>query len=141
MATADIENTSAALLDVTLPAEPECVPRARALLAALLAPIDRQRAGDIRLAVTEACANVAQHAYRSSDADRTVRLVARRSVTALLLIVEDRGCGLESRHSPRGSGLGLVLIRRLADDARIEDREGGGTLVLMTFRLASPEQL
>jgi anti-sigma regulatory factor (Ser/Thr protein kinase) len=113
VAAANIEDTSTALLDATLPC-------------------------DIRVAVTEACTNVAQHAYRAGDADRTVRLVARWNVTALQLLVEDRGWGLASRHSARGPGLGLAhpATRRRRPHRRPRRRR---TLVCMTFRLAPVE--
>ena len=134
MSTSD---TRGAAFDVTLAAEASCVGRARALVSKLLRDAGLTgRCGDIALALSEACGNVVVHAYQPDDPHPTVRIAARTTGTSLVMEVEDRGCGLGSHHSDPGLGLGLDLIRRLADDARIEGRAGGGTSISMTFRLS-----
>jgi anti-sigma regulatory factor (Ser/Thr protein kinase) len=135
---AKVEEARQAALDVILPATPASVARAGALVEPFLAPFGSDRGREIRVAVAEACANVAEHAYSTTDADRTLRLAARASGSALVVLVEDRGHGVRSRHSEPGTGLGMMLIRRLADDARVESRWGGGTSVHMTFELERP---
>jgi serine/threonine-protein kinase RsbW len=141
MSTSDARDVGRAALDVTLPAEASCVAQARALVAELLRDAGLTgRCGDVALALSEACGNVVLHAYYPDDPDPTVRIAARTAGSSLVLEVEDRGRGLRSHHSDPGLGLGLDLIRRLADDARFEGRPGGGTSVSMTFRI-SPTSL
>lgn len=89
----------------------------------------------IRLALTEACANVVRHAYPDDPGmlDVGVRLGPR----TVLVEVRDCGVGVTDDREPqdaRAGGLGLPLIDMLAD--RVEITPGRpGTSVTMTFDL------
>jgi anti-sigma regulatory factor (Ser/Thr protein kinase) len=89
---------------------------------------------DIRTAVTEACNNVVLHAYFDGQGPLEVELcIAEDSIWAL---VRDRGRGIEARLESLGAaadGIGLHVIRTLADKAEFKDVAGGGTEVQMKF--------
>ena len=99
-------------------------------MVATAAESDRER---IRLALTEACANVVRHAYPGDPGmlDVDVCLAARR----VTIEVRDTGVGVGEDHEPRNwGGLGLPLIDMLADRVDITQCSPG-TSVTMTFDL------
>src|SRR5207248_6856800 len=63
---------------------------------------------DVALAVTEACSNVARHAYPSGGG--TIRVAARTEHGELVVVVSDEGVGLGETSSNPGGGFGLRLI-------------------------------
>lgn len=114
------------------PATPEHVPlmrhRVRQVIAELGVDVDA-----VALAVTEAVANAVRHAYPEGGGE--VRLVVSGDADEVVVLVTDEGIGVRGFTASRGpgSGLGLGLIRALADRARIEP-SSDGTLVEMVFR-------
>jgi stage II sporulation protein AB (anti-sigma F factor) len=130
-------------LHLCLSATPEEVPFARAAITRLCEHLE---IGDdlterIRLAVTEACTNCVLHAYATSADAATYVLDARLDEHVMRVVVCDRGLGVHSGR-PRerdavGLGLGLGLIEELADSSCVSPRRGGGTRVVMRFRLNS----
>jgi serine/threonine-protein kinase RsbW len=136
MAIPETQDAGQGSLDVTLPPDPTSVARARSLVSDLLDRLGAtSRAGDVNLALSEACGNVVLHAYRPGDAGGWLRVAAHARGRTLVVEVEDQGRGLESRHSAPGLGLGLELIRGLSDDAQIQSQPDVGTSITMTFRL------
>ncbi len=133
-----------ARLRIELPARPEEVPSARGAITRLCEhlELEEELAGQIRLAVTEACTNCVLHAYDAAGgaaADlpaSTFALEARVDDDALVVVVRDAGAGISRRRSARaGLGLGLRLIRQAASSVDITSRPGRGTRVAMRFAL------
>ncbi len=92
----------------------------------------RQRAA-IGLAVSEALNNAVTHAY----VDRQPGVMAVKAQIhdrSLEVVVVDEGRGMRPRLDSPGSGLGLPMIARLAEDLEISDRMPG-TAVRMTFAI------
>jgi anti-sigma regulatory factor (Ser/Thr protein kinase) len=89
------------------------------------------RIDDIRLAVTEACANAVVHAYPAGEAG-TVRVTADVTREGLVVAVRDYGSGFAARRPT--TGLGMVLMRTLAESVSIDDADPGAA-VQMTFQL------
>jgi anti-sigma regulatory factor (Ser/Thr protein kinase) len=114
-------------------AVPASVPAMRRALDRVLAaePITERRAADIRLALTEACTNVVQHAY-PDDAPGDVVVIFQSGHDALTVSVLDSGRGLAATPEHPGLGLGLTVIEALADSVAIADLQPG-TGVRMTF--------
>ncbi|MDX6619045.1 MAG: serine/threonine-protein kinase RsbW [Gaiellales bacterium] len=131
----------ASRLRLHLRATPADVPFARAAITRLCEHlgIDDQPTEDIRLAVTEACANCACHAYDDSAEFPTYTLDARVDERDLRIVVSDRGMGLESSRASKATslGYGLGLIQHLARSSHVSARPGGGTRVVMRFPLPS----
>jgi anti-sigma regulatory factor (Ser/Thr protein kinase) len=94
-------------------------------------------ASDVLLAVTEACTNVVQHAYRDSDADGDgeIEVSAGRADDTLVIAVRDRGRGFAPRVDSPGLGLGLPVIAALTQNVEIRPLPPTGTEVVMTFSL------
>lgn len=89
----------------------------------------------IRLALTEACANVVRHAY--PDGPGMLDIGVCRGPETVMVEVQDRGVGVTDEREPPGEGgggLGLPLIDMLADRVEITPRLPG-TSVRMTFDL------
>jgi serine/threonine-protein kinase RsbW len=116
-------------------------------VATTVAGFDPVRLDDVRLAVSEACANAIEAYGRlgRADATVTVRLQARPG-NLVIEVVDDAG-GFDPSalvpHPPvetperlqHERGLGVPLMRQLADDLDFTG-EDGGTTVRMAFGLA-----
>jgi serine/threonine-protein kinase RsbW len=126
-------------LKLELQAVPERVPSARSAITRLCEhlEIEEELAGQIRLAVTEACTNCVLHAYGDESAiDSTFALEARVDDDDLLVVVRDAGAGITASRSARaGLGLGLRLMRQAASSVDVTSRPGGGTRVAMRFAI------
>ena len=128
-----------ARLMIELQAVPERVPSARGAITRLCEDlqIEEDLAGQIRLAVTEACTNCVLHAYADeSGTDATFALEARVEDDDLLVVVRDAGAGITSVRSGRaGLGFGLRLMRQAASSMDVVSLPGGGTSVAMRFAI------
>jgi anti-sigma regulatory factor (Ser/Thr protein kinase) len=87
----------------------------------------------VALVVSEAVTNVVLHAYRDRDPGR-VLLEAAVADGLLTIVVTDDGIGMSPRANSPGLGLGLALIRRLAED--VDVKIDGGTRLLVRLRLS-----
>jgi serine/threonine-protein kinase RsbW len=96
--------------------------------------VPEPKLSDIRLAVTEACANVVVHAY-PDDREGPMEVVASMDDDALTVLVRDWGCGIRPRPNSPGLGLGLSLIAALAESVQLGHGEKEHTEVRMTFAL------
>jgi serine/threonine-protein kinase RsbW len=94
-----------------------------------------EKLSDIRLAVTEACANVVVHAYPEGQ-EGQMAVVATMEEETLTVLVRDWGRGIGPRPDSPGLGLGLSLIAALAESVQLGhgDQEEH-TEVQMTFAL------
>ncbi len=118
----------------TFAAEPASVPVVRRELREWLehGHIDEGRVPDVLLAVTEACANAARHAYPGGGG--VVRIQAVDTDGSLSIVVRDYGTGIQrARARSAGMGLGLPLMGRLATSLEISTNPGSGTEVRMRF--------
>jgi serine/threonine-protein kinase RsbW len=98
--------------------------------------------GDVALALTEACANVVQHAAGVNEYEVLVEITGN----ACHIQVLDRGQGIDQVDSDRtelilddDSGRGIVLMRLLADRIAFESRPEHGTVVHLLKRLELQE--
>lgn len=91
---------------------------------------------DLRLALAEALANAAVHAYEPGDpGEVTVTMVIDQG-RELRVRVADHGRGMQPRTDSPGLGLGLPLMSRLAQSIDIRSAPGGaGNEIAMTFPL------
>ncbi|HEX6389764.1 MAG TPA: ATP-binding protein [Solirubrobacteraceae bacterium] len=122
-------------LELSLPARAENVAVVRHVLGGVgdVLGLDPEVLDDIRLAVSEACANVVVHAYPDSDGLLVVRVFTYDDVVAVA--VRDHGSGMAPRADSPGLGVGLPLIASLTRTLELSAPSGGGTEVRMAFDL------
>jgi serine/threonine-protein kinase RsbW len=101
--------------------------------------VPEEKLSDIRLAVTEACANVVVHAY-PDDQEGRMEVIASMREETLTVLVRDWGCGIRPRPDSPGLGLGLSLIAALTESVQLGHGSEEHTEVRMTFALREPVQ-
>jgi serine/threonine-protein kinase RsbW len=118
---------------LSLSNRPENVTLVRQLLAgfAEAAGIDGVHLNDLTTAVTEACNNVVLHAYRGDEG--LLELDARTAHASVAVAVRDRGIGISNDGVSDDDGMGLSVIKALAEQTDIVDGDDGGTEVRMLF--------
>lgn len=99
--------------------------------------------GDVSLALTEACANVVQHAGGDDD-EYDVQIEFAGGICHIRVL--DKGRGIDLRDSARtetildqDSGRGIVLMRLMVDRIAFESRAEDGTIVHLQKRLELEE--
>jgi serine/threonine-protein kinase RsbW len=100
--------------------------------------VPEPKLSDIRLAVTEACANVVVHAYPDGHYG-PMEVIASKDEEALTVLVRDWGRGIGPRPDSPGLGLGLSLIAALADSVQLAHGDVEHTEVRMTFLLGDSQ--
>ncbi len=128
-------NEDAPAVRLELDSRPETLTLVRGVLAGVaeLIGLDPELLDDLKTAVSEACNNVVMHAYEGQTGPLGLRMYIEPE--AIEVVVADRGAGLpplapadETIH-----GVGLSVIRALAERAEFRARTEGGTEVRMTF--------
>jgi serine/threonine-protein kinase RsbW len=124
-----------------MPAKAEYLVLARLALSGLAhsVELDPEVLADLKLAVTEACANAARHAYED-EGRVTLRLTADES--EVRIEIEDEGAGFAGiRAQPEPEllpedGMGFAIIRAVVDELQVGSGEGGrGTRLQLLKRL------
>jgi serine/threonine-protein kinase RsbW len=122
---------TAGAVRLTIPAKPEYITLGRLALTGLsrLRELPGDTVADLKLALTEACSNSVRHAYPGGDG--IVEIVYELSPDSLAIEVADDGEGFgEIQPPPEGAdlsegGLGIAIIKSLADEFEIGAREDG----------------
>jgi len=125
------EAATAAAVRLTIPAKPEYITLGRLALTGLsrLRELPGDTVADLKLALTEACSNSVRHAYPGGDG--VVEIVYELSADSLAIEVADDGQGFgEIEPRPEDAdlsegGLGIAIIKSLADEFELGAREGG----------------
>jgi serine/threonine-protein kinase RsbW len=120
---------------LTIPAKPEYITLGRLALTGLagVRPVPDETLYDLKLALTEACTNSVRHAYENGR-EGSVEIVYELQPDRLVVEVGDEGAGFEPVDGGNGQGdeleeggLGIEIIRALADEVEIGRREEGGS--------------
>lgn len=121
------------VLDLT--AVPSSLPGVRRRLSSWLTGLgmgEQDRVG-VMVAVGEACANAAEHAYRGSPPG-PMHVRAAVDVDGVLTVtVRDEGTWRPPDRDPGDRGRGLLIMRQLVDGIVLEEQ--GGTTVTLSVRL------
>jgi serine/threonine-protein kinase RsbW len=118
---------------LTMPAKAEYIALCRLALAGIsqLREIPDETLHDLKLALTEACTNSIRHAY-DAGTEGTVQIVYELGEQDISIEVIDEGEGFvldEASEADRmsESGLGIAIIRALADELEIDHGDGRGS--------------
>jgi anti-sigma regulatory factor (Ser/Thr protein kinase) len=118
-----------------LDSRPETLTLVRGVLAGVaeLIGLDPELLDDLKTAVSEACNNVVMHAYDGETGPLGVRMYI--DPEAIEVVVEDQGSGLPplAPADETVRGVGLSVIRALAEQAEFRALPEGGTEVRMSF--------
>ena len=126
-------------MTVSLPRQSHSVPVIRRLAAQILRAfgVAADSIHDVELAISEACANVIQHAVDSEGYEVSIELAADRCAITVL----DRGEGFDATtvsdqdDDDAESGRGLTLMRALVDNLNFVSEPKIGAVVHMVKRL------
>jgi len=106
--------------------------------------LDEIELNDITTAVTEACNNVVAHAYSGGVGDLEVEIAG--SAGGVDVLVRDHGVGigdaaLQEQSEAVEGGIGLPVMRALAQQVVFAEPAGGGTDVSMRFQTTATGSL
>ncbi|HEY4603965.1 MAG TPA: ATP-binding protein, partial [Blastococcus sp.] len=128
-------------LQLDLIADPAALPGVRRRLNSWLTALgmgEQDRVG-VMVAVGEACANAAEHAYRGSEPG-PMSVTARVDVDGVLTVtVRDEGTWRPPDRDPGDRGRGLLIMRQLVDRVVLEEEQQGTTVTLSLRLRRSPE--
>jgi serine/threonine-protein kinase RsbW len=123
---------SANVISLTIPAKPEYITLCRLALTGLgrVRDFPEEFMADMKLALTEACSNSVRHAYEHDAGSVEIRYELQSD--RLVVEVCDEGSGFDEpeaddAESLTEGGLGIAIIRSIADELDIERRESGGS--------------
>jgi serine/threonine-protein kinase RsbW len=130
-------------ISLAFPAKAEYLVLSRLAVAGLarVGSLDDETVSDLKLAVTEACTNVVQHAY-GPGAPGQVHVTYELEPGVVRITVVDDGAGLSAPKSPeaeeREGGMGLAIIRSLADELELDTGpDGRGTQLRFSQRISA----
>jgi anti-anti-sigma factor len=122
-------------LRMELQAVPSALPGVRRRLGGWLAGLgmgEQERVG-VMVAVGEACANAAEHAYRGTEPG-PLSVIAEVDVDGVLTVtVRDRGTWRPPDRDPGDRGRGLLIMRQLVDTVVLQEELG--TTLTLSLRL------
>ena len=125
------------IVRLTIPAKPEYITLSRLALAGLgrVRAFSDETLADLKLALTEACSNSVRHAYENGEGHVDISFELRDD--RLIVEVADDGSGFEPAADGKAiedelseGGLGIAIIRSIADELEIGVRENGSGLRL-----------
>jgi anti-sigma regulatory factor (Ser/Thr protein kinase) len=128
-------NQDSPAVRLELDSRPETLTLVRGVLAGVaeLIGLDPELLDDLKTAVSEACNNVVMHAYDGETGPLAVRMYIEPE--AIEVVVRDQGSGLPPLAPADETirGVGLSVIRALAEQAEFRSGPDGGTEVRMSF--------
>jgi serine/threonine-protein kinase RsbW len=118
-------------VELRIPAKAEYITLCRLALTGIarLRPLADETLADLKLALTEACSNSVRHAYRNGEGHVAIRYELYPD--RLVVEVTDDGEGFDPAHRRDGEdeltegGLGIAIIRSIADELEIGTGAGG----------------
>jgi serine/threonine-protein kinase RsbW len=133
MAATSTTNGSGATVRLTIPARAEYITLCRLALTGIarVRDLSDEVLADLKLALTEAASNSVRHAYAADAGTGVVEISYELRPDRLVIEVTDEGEGFdpaEARGRPEElseGGLGIAIIRAIADEVEIGTQSGG----------------
>jgi len=127
--------TDSPTVSLKLDSSPETLTLVRGMLGGVaeLVTLDPELLDDLKTAVSEACNNVVMHAYDGGSGPLWVWLYVE--VEGIEVVIRDQGRGIPvlTPSDDRLQGVGIPIMRALAQQTAFRPLEGGGTEVWMQF--------
>jgi serine/threonine-protein kinase RsbW len=128
-----IINGDGATVRLTIPARAEYITLCRLALTGIarVRDLSDEVLADLKLALTEAASNSVRHAYRGDEEGAVVEISYELLPDRLVIEVTDEGEGFdpdEAEGAPEElseGGLGIAIIRAIADEVEIRTQPGG----------------
>ncbi len=133
MAATSTTNGTGATVRLTIPARAEYITLCRLALTGIarVRELSDEVLADLKLALTEAASNSVRHAYSADDGTGVVEISYELRPDRLVIEVTDEGEGFdpaEAKGPPEElseGGLGIAIIRAIADEVEIARQPGG----------------
>jgi serine/threonine-protein kinase RsbW len=125
------DKTDTRAIRLTIPAKAEYITLGRLALTGLsrLRPLGEETLADLKLALTEACSNSVRHAYEGGQGAVEILYELHDDRLAIEVVDDGAGFGERSAHEPGDDlvegGLGIAIIRAIADEFELGPRNGG----------------
>lgn len=130
-----MEGVENPLVHLKLQSTPETLTLVRGVLGALseVLAVDPELLDDMKTAISEACNNVVLHAY--PDDVGPLQMFLGVTPDAIAAVICDDGVGMPAAADPEDGvhGVGLPLMKALADEVDFIAGEDGGTTVRLEF--------
>lgn len=129
------DNDEAATVRLQLESSPETLTLVRGALGGMaeLLSLDVELLDDLKTAVSEACNNVVMHAYGGESGPLTVCLFVRDDQIEVSVRDQGRGIPIQAPADDRLQGVGIPIMRALAQRTAFRPLEDGGTEVWLQF--------
>lgn len=126
-------NGDAATVRLTIPARAEYITLCRLALTGIarVRELSDEVLADLKLALTEAASNSVRHAYTDADNTGVVEISYELRPDRLVIEVTDEGEGFDPKEAEGApeelseGGLGIAIIRAIADDVEIGKQPSG----------------
>jgi serine/threonine-protein kinase RsbW len=133
MAATSTTNGSGATVRLTIPARAEYITLCRLALTGIarVSQLSDEVLADLKLALTEAASNSVRHAYAGDDRPGVVEISYELRPDRLVIEVTDEGEGFDPADAQgppeelSEGGLGIAIIRAIADEVEIGTQPGG----------------
>lgn len=123
------------IISLRLESSPETLTLVRGMLGGVaeLIQLDPELLDDLKTAVSEACNNVVMHAYEGASGPLCICIFTEDD--GLVVIVRDQGRGIPALapSDDRLQGVGIPIMRALAQQTSFRPGDGGGTEVWLKF--------
>jgi len=130
------------VVTLTIPAKPEYITLSRLALTGLshVRPLAEETLAELKLALTEATSNSVRHAYANGEG--RVQISFELCEDRLVVEVSDDGSGFPQTDESASreeelseGGLGIAIIRSIADELVLESEPDGGSRLRFVKRL------
>jgi serine/threonine-protein kinase RsbW len=126
-------NGNGATVRLRIPARAEYITLCRLALTGIarVRELSDEVLADLKLALTEAASNSVRHAYSGNDEPGVVEICYELHPNRLVIEVTDEGAGFDPTESKDAAedlsegGLGIAIIRAIADEVEIGTQPGG----------------
>ncbi len=128
-------NDEASTVRLRLESSPETLTLVRGAIGGLAEQLslDVELLDDLKTAVSEACNNVVMHAYGSESGPLSVCVYVGEDEIEVSVRDQGRGIPMQAPADDRLQGVGIPIMRALAQQTAFRSLEGGGTEVWLQF--------